>query len=60
MMGGGDFVVPVQTVTDFLDNRLLSANLFLSLALHYCSLRLISTSFLLQQHLYHHPVIDWG
>ncbi|KAG6414170.1 hypothetical protein SASPL_126888 [Salvia splendens] len=23
MMGGGDFVVPVQTVTDFLDNRLL-------------------------------------
>ncbi|KAG6411518.1 hypothetical protein SASPL_129601 [Salvia splendens] len=26
LMGGGDFVVPVQTVTDFLDNRLLATS----------------------------------
>lgn len=39
-MGGGDFVVPVQTVTDFLDNRV--SGLYLSLSLSLVTFLLIT------------------
>lgn len=35
LMGGGNFVVPVQTVPDFLDNRLSGQIQTLSLSLNY-------------------------
>lgn len=55
-MGGGNFVVPAQTVPDFLDNK-LSGN---DKVLHAIACQQSAPNVALsQKHLYHHQATAW-